>query len=314
VSRGGGGCLALAGALALWSSAWAQPAAPDLELQPRWKAGDRQALAVVRVRESRRGAQVARTTTRVEVALVVREAGPAGSLVEWTFGTPRVEDPEPARAEFTRELAALTTGMRYELEVGATGHIVRLRNWEELRTKSETGVRRLLDRLRASGAPEEVLSAVTGMVTAMFSSEEQMRTHGLRDAALYHAVYGRAYPQGAPIAYEIDLPSPVGNAPIPSRGHFRLVRVEKEAAVIEWQQRVDPVVARDVVRRTLADMAARLGRPAPREDEVPEVAVEDVGQFRVDPVTGWVRSLTHRRTSRSGSAARVDELVLSEKR
>jgi hypothetical protein len=308
------GLLVAAMTLIAGGPAWAQPAAGEVDLRPRWKAGDRQTISAVRARETVRGTQRSRSTTRVEIAIHVREAGPSGSLVEWTFGTPRVEDADPARAELTRELAALTSGTRYELEVDANGHITRLRNWEDLRAVGEAGVRRILDRLRATGAPEQVISAVSGMVGTMFSSEEQMRTHGLREASLYHAAYGRAYRRGVSVDYEVDLPSPLGNTPIPSRGSFRLLRVEAGAAVIDWQQRVDPNVAREVVRRTLTDMAARMGRPAPREDELPPVSVEDTGQLQVDTATGWLRSLTHRRMSRSGPAARIDELSMTEKR
>jgi len=268
----------------------------------------------VRTRDSVRDGRTARSTVRVDIAIQVREAGSAGSVVEWTFGAPRVEDADPARAELTRDIAALTSGLRYELEVDAAGHITRLRNWAELRAVSEAAVQRLVDRLRASGASEQVLSAVTSTVGTMFSSEDQMRVHGLRDAGLYHAAYGRMYRRGVPVDYEVDLPSPIGNASVPSRGTFQLSRLDAGAAVIDWRQRVDPAVAREVVRRTLTDMASRLGRPAPREGDLPEVSVEDTAQFRVDPDTGWVRSLSHRRTSRGGPAVRVDELSLTERR
>jgi hypothetical protein len=288
----------------------AQPAEPAIELRPQWKVGDRQALSIVRVRESSRGGQVARTTTRGDATLVVREAGPAGWLVEWTFAAPRVEDADAQRAALARELAALTSGMRYELEIDADGRLVRLRNWQQLQALSQSAVQKVVDRLRARGTPPDVLSAITGTVTAMFSSEEQIRTHGLRDAALYHAAHGYPFRAGVPLEYAMELPSPLGGVGVPSRGRFTLLGVEQGAAVIEWQQRADPAAAREAVRRALTDLAARMGRPAPRDDELPEVAVEDDAQLRIEIATGWVRTLSHRRTSRSGPATRVDELSL----
>jgi hypothetical protein len=287
--------------------------APDtLELRPRWQVGQRQVLAVVRTREHSREGQTARSSTRVEVTLVVRQAGRDGSVVEWSFAEPRVDDSDPARAEIAREMAALTSGLRYVLEVDADGDIKRLRNWEQVRALSRAGVARLLDRMRGSGTPEQVVKAVAAQVTGMFASEEQIRLHGLREASLYHAAYGRRYRLGTPVDYADVLPSPLGGPPIPSKGRFLLARYEAGAAVIDWRQEVDPEAARAAVFRTLSDMAVRMGRPGPREDELPDVSVQDSVQFRVDPASGWVRSVSSRRISRSGPATRVDELTVTE--
>jgi hypothetical protein len=298
-----GALLVLAGPLAA--------RAQEVIVTPHWKVGERQRLQLVRVREDMGGA---RAEIRTEVTVTIHAASSDGFKVHWQYGPPSVQDSDPQRAALTAEVAAAMQHLRYELDLDATGRLRGVTNWMEVRDAAERAATLVLQRLRDSGLPEPAAAAVGDQIRASYATEQQVLAQGVREAAIYHAVFGRSYRLNVPVPYESALSSPVGGVTVPSRGQLVLTAWEPSTgrAQIGTTQSVDPEAARRLALAALTEMLAKIGRPAPPPDAIPPIAIDDTGEYVVDVATGWVRSMTVRRESRAGAQTRRDSVTVTE--
>ena len=290
--------------------------AADLDLRPRWNVGDKQVLSFERRREDSRNPGrtiVARYTVSIEVL----RASPRGYQTRWTFGPATVEGSAAEERQFLQEVMNVVAGLQCDLQIEANGTVARLLNWKAVKTTVDAAVARMMDRLRQAGVPPPVLAYFRQYVDA-FASEESVRTHGLREIALYHAVFGSRYSLGAPERYEATLESPLGREPIPSRGHIVLRRLDAAAGLahIDWTHTTDPEAASRLSAKAITELALRMGRPAPSARDVPRLEVEEVSEYVVDLWGSWVKSVKNTRTIKSSTATetalRVDTLIVTE--
>lgn len=302
------------------SRAWSQSA--DLELKPRWNAGDRRTVSVERHREDTRpGRGTSRSGSRADVTINVVEQRSDGYLVRWAFGPVHVHAEETGGEEqrlLQEALAGLLAGLVYELEVDTDGLITGLRNWTELKARGEQALANVMDALRRRGLPDGFLGQLRSQVQSLFASEEQLLTYGIREPRLYHSIFGRSYRMGSPVTQEVSLPSPLGAGAIPGRWEGTLRSLDRRVgrAVIDWRNTTDPATLDGYVKQTMRDLAAQVGKPAVDVDGI-RVRLSDTGQYTADTRSGWITTVTHVRkivTSRgSETATRVETMALREK-
>lgn len=290
--------------------------ASDLDLRPRWSAGDRQVLTLERQRQDTRRA--GRTLVgRSTITITVLRTTPTGYETRWTFGTFTLEGAPAEEGQFLRELLNLVAGLQCDLAIDADGTITRLLNWKAVKTAIDAASTRVVERLRQAGLPSQLLSSIK-QFSDVFDTEEKVLEFGLREISLYHAVFGRTYSADAPARYEATLESPLGGEPIPTRGQITLGRLDTAAgrAYIDWTHTTDPEAASRVVAKATTELALRMGRSAPSPRDIPRIEVDESSRYVVDIRRGRVTSLRNTRTIKSStatdSATRVDTLILSE--
>ena len=290
--------------------------AADLDLRPRWSPGDQQVLSLERRREQTRDPSrniVARSTVTIRVL----RATPSGYETRWILGAVTVQGARAEEQRLLQEMMNVVAGLECDLEIDAEGTVTRLLNWKAVKTAVDAAIARMLDGLRQTGVPPQVLSSVKQLVD-MYDTDEKLLAHGLREIALYHAVFGRTYSTGAPERYEATLASPLGGEPIPSRGQIALRRVDAAAGLahVDWTHTTDPHAASRLAAKATTDLALRMGRPAPSPRDIPRIEVGESSQYVVDVRGGWVKSLKNTRTIKSStptdSAVRVDTLIFTE--
>lgn len=292
--------------------AWPVPAlAQEVVIAPHWKVGDRQRLELVRVREDAGGA---RAEIRTEITVTVAAATGDGFSVHWQYGMPQVQDSDPQRAALTTEIAAAMQHLRYELAIDSTGRLRGVTNWKDVRDAADRAANLVLQRLRERGLPDAAAAAVADQIRASYASEQQVVLQGVREATIYHAIFGRSYRLNAPVPIESSVASPVGGTSVPSRGQLVLTAWDPASgrAQIGSTQSVDPEAARRLALAALTDMLAKIGRPAPSPDAIPPIVINDTGEYVVDATTGWVRSMSLRRESRAGPQQRRESLTATE--
>jgi hypothetical protein len=296
----------------VWLLAWPLAGlAQEVTVAPHWKAGDRQRIELVRVREDVNGT---RAEIRTEITVTVHAVTADGFAVHWQYGAPKVQDTDAQRAALTTEVAAAMQHLRYELDVDAAGRLRGVTNWKDVRDAADRAAGTVLQRLRERGLPEAAATAVGEQIRGSFATEQQVLQQGVREAAIYHAVFGRSYRLNVPVPNDGALASPVGGVSVPSKGELVLTALDPASgrARISTTQTVDPEAARRLALAALTEMLAKMGRPAPPPDSIPPLVINDTGEYVVDVATGWVRSLTLRRESRAGEQTRRDILTATE--
>jgi hypothetical protein len=306
----------VAGIVLILAVAPAAPQEAGLELRPRWKAGDERTLELVRRRQLTRTQGSQQVAFRADVTVRVLAAGADGSVVQWAFGDVRFEEPADRRDPVLSELLASAHGLAYELEIDPSGTVKRVRNWAAVSSKAAEARGKILFRLHRLGVADQARGILNNQLGALFGSERQILAHSLREVSVYHSVFANRYTPSSPITATKLLPNAFGGAPFPAAISFVLKQHDEKArrAVIEWTQTVDSEAARQIMLKAMTDAAARTGRPAPQDSDVPAMAIDDTAEMAVDVASGWLRSASYRRTSKVGANVQTDTATLADKR
>jgi hypothetical protein len=94
--------------------------------------------------------------------------------------------------------------------------------------------------------------------------------------------------------------SPLGGDPIPALGEFAIAThdSQQQRATITRSQIPDAEKAGLLLGATARQLASRLGRPLPNDEEAATaLQMRDTSTFEVDLATGWVESLVQTRES-----------------
>lgn len=287
----------------------------NLTLSPRWSPGQTYVIEIEKGRERRVGDRVTlrgRSTTQVEVAVL--EETPDGYTVEWRFGQTRLDDPAQAAEPLVRELFALADGMRVRIAIDGDGSYAGLTNYAEVRTRVDAMIATMFRVLAEQGMSEQILSGARDAVDAALGTKEKFEDFALKELNIYYMLFGVSFADGATIDYDDLLPNAFGGDPFPSRGHLLLKERDRRSglATIEWTQALEPVETRRILLDTMTGLAERMGRPAPRASDLPELAIDDQATFVFNERTGRPPSLRWQRTARSGNTAQVDSIVIRE--
>ncbi len=288
----------------------------ELVLKPLWKVGETRTLEIAKEQERLVAAtsnQVIKSRTEVEV--VVLDASASGYLVRWTFGETQIDDPRLASDPLLRQLLNLGKGLAVEAEIDTRGAIVRIRNWQELRKSIEDATKLLGEALRQQGHSAETVAEVQRQTAGMFRDEEQIRTFGLQEMSLYHALYGVPFPGYDRVPFEELLPNPLGGEAIAARGYVQLRDYNKGTgtATIEGAASIDGAAVKKRMLELAREAARRSGSRAPTDRDLPSLSIQDELRYVVDVKTGWLQSATQRRSATVGTAKRIESLTIADR-
>lgn len=229
------------------SGAFAQP----FTISPGFKAGDAFALLVTKSRDRVEGGSVVfrgRAETPVEVRVV--ETGPAGTLLDWTFGPTRVL--EPANLPPPPD-ASLFDGITLRLRLDESGRVRSIENYEQVRQRLDAATAALLATIPDAGTRDRV--AV--LLRESLGGKERVESLVLDDVAPYFLPFSAPLDSSRPTRRDVELPSPVGGTPLRAVDELTVVRLDAQApealAIVHWTQTMDPAelarLAREIEQR-----------------------------------------------------------------
>jgi hypothetical protein len=289
---------------------------PSVSLLPKWQAGDKLRFEMVRTRErSQKGGPARRSSAATDFEVEVLSASKTGFVLAWTWDETRLDDPELASNIVARKMVNLMNGFRMILDVDPDGAFRGVQNWAELKDKGARLIDTVSGELKKAGLDEATLAAVRGQVSAMFASREQIDQFATREPQLFFMVMGVEFDSAAPNEMDSELPNPFGGKPFPSRARIALKELDKETGLarVTFQQTVEPAEARRIMEQSLREMAKQVGKPAPDGPLFKDFAIEDRADFVIDTSTGWIRSLTHTRTSRVDAGFQQETIEITRK-
>ena len=299
-------CLAVAGLLVGEARA-----AGDVEIAPKWKAGETRSYERVKSRRRTRGGkETQHVSGRTPVDLKVIEATDKGYVVRWTFGKTTSDDPGAERDPVARALVGLVEGMHVDLELDREATVLGVRNWKELQTKGRSIVETLAE--ARPGLDKETADRLRPALLAMMATRGQVEQLFTREPQPFFLAVGRTYTPGKPFEFDDTLPNPLGGPPFPAKARLGLKSYDPKTgrAVVEWTQATDPRATGRVIAETLKQMARRLGNRAPTAADLGDMKVEDRGEFVLDVKTGWPEHVTHTRKVTSGGSSQEDTLEI----
>lgn len=273
-----------------------------LEATLKCKKGEKRTYLLVKTRKKLQGERTTLdTTNRTLLTSEVMEARADGTQLAWTFGETTVDDPKQAQNPVTRRLLNQTRGLRVLLDLDADGSIESIQNWEEVQQHMQKALTALTEELKNGGIDQALINQVRAQVSAGFLTREKIEQSCTRDLGFLFLVHGVELSTAKPAEYEGSLPSPLGGENIPSRARFELKDIDRkqQLARVSWSQTVDSMKAREIIEKTMRDLAKRLGKPVPDQKELMKnLEIQDQAEITVQLNSGWVQELKYQRTSR----------------
>lgn len=312
--------LHVVGALALLLAGTARLAVAEdelLELRPHWKKGETRQYEKIKTREASGGpvgSQKMVARSDLEIAVVSTDA--KGSVIAWTAGEARFDDPEQNANPLVQRLGNLLKNARALLELDAKGKLTGVRNWKDLQ-KASFGMRdALVDEVRKQSGDDKLADTIGEQVTSMIDSREKVEDLvGRGEAQLFLLPFGVSVSESKALELDGSLPNVLGGEPIPARARFELKAMDRETgkATIVYTQTVKPDVLQAVMERSAKDFAERTGRPAPSAEQLAGMVLEDRAEYVVDVASGWVDTFTHQRTVKAGPTTQQDTVSIRVK-
>jgi len=245
----------------------------------------------------------------------VTEKNDEGYVVRWTFGKTEVISGAAMDNPLVAAIANITENLSLDLKTDPFGSVIGLKNKDEVKAKTQIVMEQIFqyveDLTPSKEAAAQIRSAIEPLM-ANLVTDHQLEASMLNDPQLFYLTSGGTYQLGMPLTYDDLLPNPLGGAPFPSEGYFLLEDIDSDnnKAKIEWGQTLDPEKTTAVMRETMAALAQSMGRPAPSDQDIPLMHVDDLSQYQIDTETGWPISLSYERNTTFGPQSNVERLII----
>jgi hypothetical protein len=289
---------------------------PDdtVALRPHWKVGEVVRYEMSKSVEKRKGEKVLQQgSSQTDYTFEVLEATEGGYLLKASVGQVHVTEPEHRANPLVREMARLVEGLDLMIEVDRGGSFLGVRNWKEVQEILRKVTEACIRRLGEEGVDEETRGLLRRQMGSMCASKQQVEMSCTREIQFLFATLGLTHDRASPVEYDVILPNPLGGDPFPARATYALKELAGGRARVVFDQTIPPDEARRILEKTLEDLARRLGRELPEGEFPDSIAIDDHGEFWVDTGTGWLRSVSWKRTSKIGDQARIDTVEIRRK-
>lgn len=243
------------------------------------------------------------------VTAKVIEASSSGYILEWTYGDTHMLDapgPEAAAAQWVSDVAK---ELRFELQLDPEGQFVRLRNYEQLRSKIDQVIEQVMAAIakERKATPAE-MTYVGKMLKEMFGSQDRVETLMLKDVRLLLFPFGMPLDSKAPITYQTQLPNPFGEDSLQADGTLVLTSLDTKQGVATIS--LDQKLSADSVPKMLAAMIQRMGENRPPSTALSKLRadINDHSTYTVDLKSGLAREVEFTRTVTMPGGSRIDRV------
>lgn len=286
---------------------------PSFALVPALQAG--QAWRFAFERKVVRGDAV-QQWYRAPLQVRVLEADADGALLEWQEGAQTIVDADPQRRPLLEIGLAALRDVPLRLRVDASGRVQSLVNVAPVRAQCLALMDAAAARLAADPAQTPLIAALFPAIKAAFGTAAMVSAASLREPAILLGAMGRRYGAPEPVEFSTSLANPLGGEPVPAIARFsiRAVSPRRGRAELGWLMVSDPVATQAMARAGVEQAARAIAAATYVKPSitVPQMSIEERGEFVVDTATAWPVRVSHQRTVRAGTLAEVDEASFSQ--
>jgi hypothetical protein len=238
----------------------------------------------------------------------VVEKHESGFICTWTRGE-IVFDAKLKMPSIVQSLANMWSDVHIELVVSPDGQILDIRNYDELAGKVELTVEKTRELLQDQGTDPAAADAAIAGVRKMMANRTIGTQLLVKDVAGLFGGYGRDIDLSGGTMYELELPNPFGNVPLPATETWEepIWSDDHKVATLNWTQSID----RDAMARVISDMLDTLApdKVADRErlmKEMQAFKMLTTGSYKYNPESGKIIYAYFERLIESGNQGRLE--------
>jgi hypothetical protein len=277
--------------------------AEEIQIRPRFAAGDTFQLEVTRSREDSAQSRL-NYTARMPVDVRVISADKTGFVVDWHPGDGTVEG-EAANDPGLEAANDIIGNAHFRLALDPDGSFIRVMNEAELAPKFQAMVDLILKEAEATLSADQAKTART--LVQQILAPANLIGIAARDAQQYLSMYGADLRPGQLIEVPIEQPSPVGGGNLPAVVRIRMDSATPETAMISSIVNYDG----EAVKKMTLGLLSRAGKmPPPEEIEKFKLELSDDSKYVFERKTGLFREVTNDRRISSGTMKRLERCVI----
>lgn len=259
-----------------------------------------------------------RTRSTATATVRITEASEQGFLQAWSWRDARyvVEEGDKANEAAMREFAAAMGDVTLEVELDGDGNYARVRNLAQITPRMRQAVRplvlsgidqslaRISDPAKREKARAPAMKHVEAFVDRMLAPA-MLETMLTRNIQWYNGFVGIDIEPDQNYEAKLELPSPMGGAPIPVTVTFSLsvAEDEPEDLFVVFEQKIDRENGGAAVTAMIEGL---LGVTLPEEQKQQGISIVDEGLFIVHRPTGVVEMFESTRTVQAGDQSKVE--------
>lgn len=294
-----------------------EAAVPTVKWELPWKVGTTLEYATEDLTTSNLG-KPERTRATSTATVRVTETRKEGFVQAWSWRDEAyvVEEGDKAQEAQMRDFAAAMGNVTLEVELDAAGNYARTRNLAEIAPRLRQALRPLvlaglndgMDKIADAAKREEAHKAavaqVEGLVDRMLAPAvlENLLT---RNIQWYNGLVGIDIEPDQNYEAKVEVPSPVGSAPIPVTVTFSLSvsKDDPDDLYVVFEQKID---RENGGAAAMAMIEKLLGTALPKDQKKLEISIVDEGLFVVHRPTGVVEMFEATRTVQAGDKSKVE--------
>ena len=284
--------------------------AEEIEWKPRWNAGDR--FTVELVKERKDGNAVA-NKGRVLLDMLIQEKGRDFYILHCTYGKFELDgilDEVQNNNPLVAKMMNLSEGLCLKIKTDEDGMPQELINIGEIVEQSEKALDLLENFLKESKTPEVLSDQFFASMREIYKKPELVQRTFLGEITLFFLFCGATLELGNVLEFDDLLPNPFQGEALPGKGTILLKEFDKQTgiAVVEYRLTIDTKKALPILFESMKKMFPQ-SAPVPTEEEMPQLDLSDRTLYKIDTKQGWALSVEHSRAIKlNGQTMRVQSL------
>ena len=309
-----GACLCAIAVAALgWNvaPARAQNAEP-IDIRVNLRQGERVTLQILNERsQALPGQAPSKSKSAANASAQVQNITQTDILVRWVRTGGRVLEPSPPEL-FAQRMLELEQASPLEVELSATGMVLDVRNWREVKQAIDARLEDLLNELVRGGAKPEVAGTLVGRVRESIATQEGVEKLTADDAYIYFAMSGRTVRPGQTSEYAGELASPFGGERVPAPIVLTVKNHDpaKGTITIRSEQKADMDEARRMMVEFLKRSANDQGKPFDEAKLPKSIGIATVSEYLIELESGLPLKLVHGREINVDGVVQIDSTAM----
>jgi tetratricopeptide (TPR) repeat protein len=296
---------------------------PDpVVIQANWKPGDKINLVVTKEQEkSEKGKTTSKSSASIDVGMTIKSRAADGYVVEWVYGdirlTEKPADLPPEAKEMMDMLQGMVKGMVIRFRTDATGAFKELMNLGEIKNFFKNFLNQLSNSASFKKEPQSleylknVLAGLMGLAEEMLPEGDSAWTN--EEISIYFDPFGLKIKKGETLKTSGALPNALGGPPLPATSLIKVEKLDLEdgTCVLEVETILDPKSTTEILHKSMAALAKKLGQKAPNRKDLPKFSSRTDTYYWFDLLSGYNHKVFLRQKTTAGETVSVKTLSIA---
>ena len=272
-----------------------------------WDRNEKQSYAVSLEKFKVNGRDTtSRELIKYDVEITIKDSTSNSYIAEWFYRNYTTN----SENKVMQRMLAVAQDVRVLIRTDEFGAIKEVVNWEEVRDY----IKKATSLLRKEFKDVPKMDEVIAQVENMYLTKAAIESHAILDAHQFYNFHGGKYKLGETLEGQLKTANLYGPEPFDTDVTVYLDEINEEDNnyILRSTQSVNSEQLTNVTYAYLSDMAKKVGRPAPRRDEIGELTNETITASRIHG-SGWVVYSILTKTVTAGTVSNIEERIIEIK-